>query len=267
MRTSLFRLPATLGLALCFACGGGGDDATGQLANNINGVPATSASGSQSNNGTALTAVASGDPVCLDANSAAVSVQVAVTTSGSVDSAVVTRSIGGGAETTVATIQPQDFVFSGRYKTAVLTDKLTVSNGTTDVTYCFTQSGAQGRESKKTCTTFSVTVDCIATAESCDKVDLLFGNLVNNPVLCNGNGPPAIPVHFRGKATGAVSLTITGPQGFGLSAAMAKSGDSCIYQYLWDLRSAGNGGAGGYHFAVNDESGALASADRALVCR
>lgn len=174
-----------------------------------------------------------------------VTIEGTLTTTGSVDSAEITASINGGTATQVGVIDPQDFVHDGRVKTAsysVTIDNL--PNGTDTIEVCFTQSGSQGREPKHTCAdVVVVVVDC----SLCSGTGF-FGDLVGNPNLCQGNGPPHIPVHVKGDLGDMPALLITGPNGYSFHAFMARSGESCVYQYNWDTE--GNGGAGQYTFTV-----------------
>lgn len=178
-------------------------------------------------------------------DSALVTIEGTLTTTGSVDSAEIRATINGGAPTVLGTIEPEDFVHDGREKTAPYSITISLPSGTNSVEICFYQSGSQGRESKQTCAeTLVVVVDC---ANACSGVGF-FGDLVGNPNLCQGNGPPHVPVHVKGDLGDAPALTITGPNGYVHNAVMDKSGESCVYQYNWD--TAGNGGAGQYTFTV-----------------
>jgi hypothetical protein len=160
-------------------------------------------------------------------------------------------------------IQPQDYSHEGRIKTAGYALSVSLPNGEHTVQVCFTQSGAQGREPKTTCAApVTVIVDC-APDNVCEGQQP-FGNLVGNPSLCNGNGPPHIPVHVRGDFVEAPALTISGPDGFTHSASMNHAGESCNYHYNWDPAS--NGGAGTYTFTVAGNGNTL-SFTAQLRCR
>ena len=83
-----------------------------------------------------------------------------LTSTGSVDSADITYSINGGGAVPAGVINPQDFVHSGRTKTAPYNVTLTLPDGIYSVEICFTQSGAQGRLPKQDCTTVAFQVNC-----------------------------------------------------------------------------------------------------------
>jgi len=184
-----------------------------------------------------------------------------LTTTGSVDSAEITASVNGGAATQVGVINPQDFVHDGRVKTAeysVTIDGL--PNGTNTIQVCFDQSGSQGREPKHTC------ADVVVVVVNCSECRGagFFGDIVGSGNLCQGNGPPHIPVHVKGDLGDSPALTITGPNGYSLHAFMNHSGESCVYQYNWDTE--GNGGRGQYTFTVTG-NGHTYSFTRNLSCR
>jgi hypothetical protein len=185
-----------------------------------------------------------------------------LTTTGSVDSAEIRASVNGAAETLLGTIEPQDFIHDGRVKWAPYSITIDgLPNGTNTVEVCFYQSGSQGREPKQTCAdVVVVVVDC---ASECQGVGF-FGDLVGNPSLCRGNGPPHIPVHVKGDLGDMPALTITGPNGYSLHTFMRHAGESCVYQYNWDTE--GNGGAGQYTFAVSG-GGNSGSFTATLYCR
>lgn len=185
------------------------------------------------------------DQTCND-GTGSVTIDGTLTTTGSVDSAEITASVNGGTATQVGVINPDDFVHDGRVKTASYSITLDgLANGTNTIQVCFVQSGADGRESKQTCAdVLVVVVDC----SSCRGTGF-FGDLVGNPSLCTGNGPPHIPVHVKGDLGDMPALVITGPNGFSLHAFMNRSGESCVYQYNWDT-DGNNGGAGEYTFTV-----------------
>lgn len=213
-------------------------------------------------NGTELSARATaGGPTCSGTSGGTVPVSGTVTTTGAVDSVNITASIDGNTATQVGTILPQDFSHEGRYKTANYSVSVTVPNGTHVVEMCFIQSGSQGREPKKVCVTISVTVSC----ESFCEAQGVFGNIVGNRNLCNGNGPPHIPVHVKGEFGGSAALTITGPGHYTHSATLWRAGDSCVYHYNWDTE--GNGGAGTYSFHAVGENGAVYDFTAQLSCR
>lgn len=185
------------------------------------------------------------DETC-DGETGTVTIGGTLTTTGSVDSVEIRASIDGGEQTLVGIIDPQDFEHDGRIKTAQYSVTISLPNGTHTVAICFYQSGSQGRDPKQTCAEpVVVVVDCGSDCKGTG----FFGDLVGNPSLCRGNGPPHIPVHVKGDLGDAPALTITGPNAYTHQATMARSGESCVYQYNWD--TAGNGGPGQYTFAVS----------------
>lgn len=100
------------------------------------------------NNGTGLCARV--DVACVDGE---LTVSGSLATSGSVDSAEVT--LEDGSVVKIGTIQPQDFIHDERVKFACFAfhvdlDKLYIDAEEIEKV-CFTQSGAQGREPKRTC--------------------------------------------------------------------------------------------------------------------
>jgi len=215
-------------------------------------------------NGTSLSATAAATAItCTSEEEATVDLAGTVTTTGSVDSVIITASIDGGAATQMGLIRPQDFSHDGRIKTAGYALSVSLPNGEHTIQVCFTQSGSQGREPKSTCAApVTVVVDC-APDNVCEGQEP-FGNLVGNPSLCTGRGPPHIPVHVRGDFGEAPALTISGPNSFGHSAAMNHAGESCNYHYNWDAES--NGGAGTYTFTVTGNGHTL-SFTAELNCR
>src|SRR5262249_52909498 len=151
--------------------------------------------------GTTLSATATaGAPVCTSANSADVTISGVVTSTGSVDSAIMTASIDGAPAVQEGIIEPTDFTHHGRIKTADYSLTLSLSNGTHTILVCFTQSGAPHRMPKTACAPLlTIVVNCADPdgGVSCADEEP-FGDLVGNPSLCTGNGPPHIPVHVRG---------------------------------------------------------------------
>jgi hypothetical protein len=214
--------------------------------------------------GTSLSATAATTATtCTSEEEAQVDIGGTVTSTGSVDSVIITVSVDGGAPAQMGLIQPQDYSHDGRIKTASYSLSLSLPNGEHTIQVCFTQSGSQGREPKTVCAApVTVVVDC-APDNVCEGQEP-FGNLVGNPSLCTGRGPPHIPVHVRGDFGEDASLTISGPGGFTHSAAMNHAGESCVYQYNWDAGS--NGGAGTYTFTVAG-NGRTLSFTAALSCQ
>lgn len=212
--------------------------------------------------GTTLTATATaGAPVCSSDGTAQVTLSGTVTSTGSVDSVEITAAVDGGAATELGVIQPSEFSGDGRTKTADYSVTLSLDSGSHDIVLCFTQSGAQGRDPKQFCTApITVVVSC----DDCTK-EGPFGDIVGNPDLCNGAGPPHVPVHVRGDLGDSATLTIDGPDDYHLVATMDHAGDSCIYQYNWDTD--GNGGAGTYTFSVTGSNGTSLSFTADLKCQ
>jgi hypothetical protein len=194
------------------------------------------------------------DLVCTSATQASVSLGGELVTTGSVDSAVITRSVDGGEPVEIGEIQPQSFQHNGRSKAAAWSDTLVLANGTHSIYYCFTQSGAKGRLPKQTCTApISVTVACTPEQNACADVDEeFFGNIVSSQHLCTGKGNPDIPVHLKANATGDVELTVTGPNGFTLAGTMDRSGSSCVHQFKWNTKNGNHGGQGAYTFTAEE---------------
>ncbi len=199
-----------------------------------------------------LTATALADaPACVDETAADVRIAGSLTSTGSVAPATITAAIDGAAATAVGALASEAFVHDGRTKAAPYEVTLRLGNGEHSVELCFAQPGARGNPGMQTCTTVTVTVSCARTCSA----TRAFGNIVGNPNLCRGNGPPHIPVHVEGDFGSAASLTITGPGGFNLEATARRAGDSCNYHYNWD--TAGNGGAGAYTFTVEGNGNRL----------
>jgi hypothetical protein len=222
----------------------------------------TARSAGSNDDGTRLTATATaGGPVCRDDGTAQVTFRGAVTSTGSVDSVEITAAIDGGAPTQIGVIEPQDFTHSGRNKVADYAASLSLDNGSHEIVLCFTQSGAQGREPKQFCTDpITVVVACEACGGGAP-----FGDIVGNPNLCNGNGPPHVPIHVRGDLGDTAVISIGGPGGYSFEATMDHAGDSCIYQYNWD--TTGNGGPGTYGFVVTGANGRAVRFNADLTCQ
>ncbi len=109
-------------------------------------------------NGTELFAQVTLGVAHCDGGSALVPLQVVLTTTGAVDSALidVVLRVDRGTPRTLATVEPQDFDHFGRVKTATFTLMSTVPTGARSLELCFVQSGAQGREEKQTCVTVAI---------------------------------------------------------------------------------------------------------------
>ncbi len=225
----------------------------------------TASGGGKGDNGTALSATATAGAVtCTSEEGGSVTVSGVLTTTGAKDSAEIRVSVDGGASTLMGIIQPQDFQHDGRYKHAPYSLDFDLANGTHTISVCFVQSGSQGREPKQVCAApVTVVVDCAPDENVCSGVGF-FGDIVGSGNLCNGNGPPHIPVHVKGDLGEAPALTISGPNGYSHSATMRHAGESCVYQYNWD--TAGNGGAGPYTFVVTG-NGSTYTWTKRLSCR
>ncbi|HZI16126.1 MAG TPA: hypothetical protein VE153_37520 [Myxococcus sp.] len=115
-------------------------------------------------NGTRISASLVGVAQCDGGNAPGVNFTGTVTTTGSVDSVELTASIDGAEAQVVGNIAPQDFVHRGRFKDAAYTVQVSVPTGEHQVTLCFVQSGAEGREEKRACApSVAVDVECAST--------------------------------------------------------------------------------------------------------
>lgn len=238
-------------VALFTACGGQGSEGGTSSGGAQGSLNAGAAPSERDDNGTELTATAevTGN-TCTSETEAQVSLGGVVSTTGSVDSVIITAAIDGGDRVELTTLNPQDFEHDGRNKTATYAVSVTLPNGTHTVEICFTQSGAQGREPKTTCATpVTVVVDCAPEQNVCADAEP-FGDIVGNPSLCKGNGTPHVPVHVRGDFGEEAVIAISGPNGFSLTGAMRHAGESCNYHYNWDTQDANHGGTGTYTFTV-----------------
>lgn len=215
--------------------------------------------------GTGLTVELSvGGRQCTDAEGGVVELDARLRTTGSVDSVDVLMRVADGEPAQVGTIEPGDFSRIGRIKYAGFETELGLENGKHDVMLCFVQSGAKGRPAKQVCASIRIAIGCAPPPGCFDDV-MFFGDVARNPELCGGNGPPHVPIHFRGSLYDAVTVAIEGPGGFGLSLPLRKSGDSCNHHGLWDTRD-GHGGPGLYTFTAATEDAVLATVDRELSC-
>jgi hypothetical protein len=97
---------------------------------------------------------------CSEEGDASVTFSGTLSTTGSVDSAVITAAVDGDEESEVGVIQPQHFVHDGQDKTAAWSFAIDLADGEHSVEVCFTQSGAQGRPPKTVCATVEVEVSC-----------------------------------------------------------------------------------------------------------
>jgi hypothetical protein len=127
-------------------------------------LPYAASAAPGANKGTALSAFSEvAEITCINESEADVDLWTQLTTTGSVDSAIVYISIDGDEPFKAATIAPQDFVHNGRIKTAEGITTHTLANGEHTLQACFVQSGAQGRASKSTCAeAVKFTVNCVA---------------------------------------------------------------------------------------------------------
>ena len=255
MTHSLVRFTAALVAALSLsACGGtvnaplDAEDRAGTVDTvSLGGTPEANAR--EGDEGTLLEGTATAGPVtCTGTTGGTVDISGTIHTTGSVDSVQVTAAINGGAASQVLVLGPQDFNHEGRHKYANYTVNLSLPNGTNTVEICFVQSGSQGREPKMFCApALTIPVACEPPPSACSGQGF-FGDIVGSGNLCNGKGPPHVPVHVKGDLGDAPALTISGPNGYSHSATMRRAGDSCVYQYNWGTQ--GGGGAGDYTFTV-----------------
>lgn len=236
-------------VVLFTACGGSAGQGEGGATGSGNQSTLNVGDEFPTDEGTALSVTASvAGQTCTSETQAQVSFSGTVSTTGSVDSVIITAKVDAADAVTLDTLEPQDFTHDGRDKTATYSVSLDLTNGTHTVVLCFTQSGAQGREPKTTCADpLTVTVDC-APKNVCEDA-APFGDVVGNPSLCNGKAPNHVPVHVRGDFGDAPTLSISGPNGFTFATEMMHAGDSCNYQYNW-ATDGNNGGAGTYAFTV-----------------
>jgi hypothetical protein len=118
-------------------------------------------------NGTRLTASQVGAARCDDAGNPSVTLSGLVTTTGSVDSVELVASVDGAEDVLVGEIAPQAFIHRGRFKDAPFSVSVPVPAGQHEVTLCFVQSGAQGREEKQACSA-PVAIDVTACQPAAD---------------------------------------------------------------------------------------------------
>lgn len=236
------HLAAVAALALFSACGGTGPrDPQWSFFSGREPEPLAD------EDGTELTADAAVLGTSCDSGQGVSTFGGTVTTTGSVDSVQIVASIDDGAVQVVGEIPPEAFSGGeGSVKTAEYAVTLATREGAHTVRLCFIQSGSQGSEPKTTCAE-TLTVEVVCEVGPCG-TGRPFGNLVSNGNLCQGKGPPKIPVHVTGDLGDAPALSIAGPGGYTHEAVLRHAGDSCNYHYVWD--TAGNGGAGHYAFVV-----------------
>lgn len=100
---------------------------------------------------------------CVDEKTAAVTLDYKVVSTAAADSATVTASVDGGEPVVVGAIASgaEGWTFDGRTKTATGTADFKLENGEHKIVFCVTQSGANGRNPKTTCSeAVLVKVDC-----------------------------------------------------------------------------------------------------------
>jgi hypothetical protein len=107
------------------------------------------------NEGTDLSLQTWATPGTCDGINVLVDHYAILTTTGSVDSAIVT--IDG---VYVMTVEPQDFTHHGRVKTWEFAEVAKEAPGFYSMEVCATQSGAQGRPSKRACTMLEYDAVC-----------------------------------------------------------------------------------------------------------
>jgi len=215
------------------------------------------------NNGTRLTAAVGPSSIqCLSTNGALVDITTTITSAGAVDSAEIRTSLNGEPISTSGWIQPQDFVHSGRFKTATASFSEVLENGSHTVQSCYAQSGSDGRLSKQTCASASsFEVNCAAT-DPCDNTEV-FGNIIGNGNLCSGS---TIPIQLKGDFGEGGDLVIT-KDGFTTRIPFERSGNSCVYQARYQPDIDGNAGAGDYAFTFIGDNGSAYSFLASLRCQ
>jgi len=143
------------------ACGGASPEESVEGVSEGSGRSQVVSRASTENAGTRLSVETQAQGQCRDARGGDVEVSGTILTTGSVDSVEVTASLNGGAQISLATVSPQSFEHNGREKTAAFSASIEVPTGAHDVVVCLTQSGAKGRDTKKTCTTgLQVEMNC-----------------------------------------------------------------------------------------------------------
>lgn len=227
--------------------------------------------GTEGDSGAALTALSAtghaGEPECLDGEVAVTSVSGVLTTTCSVDSAVMTVVVDGDAASSLGAIEADAFREGDGMELADYAFELTLANGEHTVLVCFTPSGAEVFEPEHTCAPLlTVNVSCEPSEENACELEGVFGNLVGNPNLCHGGGTPHLPVHLRGAFGDSVVLHVSGPNGFSFDATMRRAGDGCIYHYNWDTRDGNHGGPGSYTFDFTNDAGDDYAFTRDLSC-
>lgn len=239
-------------LALCAALTGClGDDGAGSGASAIGsgGGPSTTGPVTGAPTLTVTAAVdAASPPACITSGSALVKISGEITTTGSVAPTTITAAVDGGTATLIGSVTSADFTDRDRRtKVATWSADLTLTNGTHTIVVCVEQPGSMGNPRKTACATvFTVTVACEGYCGTTEA----FGDIVHNPSLCTGNGPPHVPVHVRGDFGDDATLVITGTS-YTRTTPIRHAGESCNYQYNWDTTGAP---AGSYHFVVTGNS-------------
>ena len=165
------------------------------------------------------------------------------------------------AEGTTTDTPAGDWVNDKGTKTYSDSFNLTLSNGTYDIEVCVDQSGATER--KHACGTITVTVDCQITEETCDKGNVIFGEVVGNKNVCKASN--VVNFQFAGLYGPTATVDLSGPGGFHKTFYVDRAGDSCNYHLLWQA-TGDNGGAGNYTLAVSG-NGNSESYDVALQCK
>lgn len=109
---------------------------------------------------------------CVDEKTAAVTMDFKVVSTAAADSAIVTASVDGATAVVVGEIASgtQGWTFDGRTKTATGSADFKLDNGEHKIVFCVTQSGANGRNPKTTCSeAVRVAVDCRKNDDGGDK--------------------------------------------------------------------------------------------------
>lgn len=215
------------------------------------------------------------DPVVTcnsELSGASVVLDYTVTSTGATDAATVTGEITGTVSATNASYDSGTIALdgipsgcttdgtgwdcsgTGSSKTASGSYTATLPNGTYTFSVTATQSGSAS--GKTTTNTENVVVNCTAPpTDVCANVSP-FGDIVGNPSLHQANG--VIPIHWKGDFGSSATIEITGGtpgSSFSTTVDATQSGESCVYQAVWDPRNGNNGGPGTYTFTITGDNG------------
>jgi hypothetical protein len=201
------------------------------------------------------------DPVlaCIaGTQTASVSFNYILTSTGAADAATVTAQIDGSGLVNLAPVKSGNIVdgggwnIAGRSKTAEGTYTVTLANGVHTVEVCAYQGGETDANRKSDCTTQTVTVACNLAVQAACPISEVFGKLTSSAELCKNQTP--VNVQFRGDFGPTATLAISGPNGYTFNPSVARSGESCVYTYDWKTNAntgGSNGGSGTYSFVVS----------------